>query len=165
MKKIIKLTESDLIRLVKRVINEKKFTNQSEVDRILDKISSEGMDSLTPEEKHILQNPDKPIEVEPEVDEPETTDMEPNDFTNLYEKVKNGLTYFIEKLPLDWDKINRNPRRKETIEKLLNLLDNIGASIDKMEDMDSESYEVEECKKLFYEAKMLINEFFDEGEE
>jgi len=165
MKKIIKLTESDLIRLVKRVINEKKFTNQSEVDRILDKISSEGMDSLTPEEKHILQNPDKPIEVEPEVDEPETTDMEPNDFTNLYEKVKNGLTYFIEKLPLDWDKINRSPRRKETIEKLLNLLDNIGASIDKMEDMDSESYEVEECKKLFYEAKMLINEFFDEGEE
>jgi hypothetical protein len=45
MKKIIRLTESDLIRLVKRVINEKKFTNQSEVDRILDKISSEGIES------------------------------------------------------------------------------------------------------------------------
>jgi predicted acetyltransferase len=165
MKKIIRLTESDLIRLVKRVINEKKFTNQSEVDRILDKISSEGMSSLTPEEKYILQNPDKPIEVEPEVDEPETTDMEPNDFNKLYEKVKNGLTYFIEKLPLDWDKINRSSRKKETIEKLLNLLDKIGASIDIMEDMDSESYEVDECKKLFYEAKTLVNEFFDEGEE
>ena len=48
MKKIIRLTESDLIRLVKRVINERRFANQSEVDRILDKISSEGMGSLTP---------------------------------------------------------------------------------------------------------------------
>ena len=66
MKKIIRLTESDLVRLVKRVINEKRFANQSEVDRILDKISSEGMDSLTPDEKEILQNPDKPIESEPE---------------------------------------------------------------------------------------------------
>jgi hypothetical protein len=165
MKKIIRLTESDLIRLVKRVINEKKFTNQSEVDRILDKISSEGMDSLTPEEKEILQNPDKPIEVEPEVDEPETTDMEPNDFNIMYEKVKEGLTYFIEKFPLHWSKFKFSSKKEQTIKKVLDTLEQIGATIDMMEDMDSESYEVEECKKLFYEAKILINEFFDEGEE
>ena len=165
MKKIIRLTESDLIRLVKRVINEKKFTNQSEVDRILDKISSEGMDSLTPEEKEILQNPDKPIEVGPEVDEPETTDMESNDFNIMYEKVKEGLTYFIEKFPLHWSKFKFSSKKEQTIKKVLDTLEQIGVTIDMMEDMDSESYEVEECKRLFYEAKMLINEFFDEGEE
>ena len=84
MKKIIRLTESDLMRIVKRVINEKRFANQSEVDRILDKISSEGMDSLTPEEKSILDNPDAPIESEPEIEEPETRDVEENDFNKLF---------------------------------------------------------------------------------
>ena len=165
MKKIIKLTESDLIRLVKRVINERKFANQSEVDRILDKISSEGMDSLTPEEKEILQNPDKPIEVEPEVEEPETREMESNDFNIIYEKVKEGLTYFIEKFPQHWSKFKFSSKKEQTIKKVLDTLEQIGVTIDMMEDMDSESYEVEECKRLFYEAKMLINEFFDEGEE
>ena len=158
MKKIIRLTESDLIRLVKRVINEKRFANQAEVDRILDKISSEGMESLTPEEREILQNPDKPIEVEPEVEEPETRDMEQTDFTTLYEKVKEGLTYFIEKLPLDWSKIKRSSKKKQTIEKLYDLLDQIGVGLDTLEDMDSDAYEVEECKRLFDEAKNLVDE-------
>jgi hypothetical protein len=158
MKKIIRLTESDLIRLVKRVINEKRFANQAEVDRILDKISSEGMESLTPEEKEILQNPDTPIEVEPEVEEPETRDMEQTDFTTLYEKVKEGLTYFIEKLPLDWSKIKRSSKKKQTIEKLYDLLDQIGVGLDTLEDMDSDAYEVEECKRLFDEAKNLVDE-------
>mgnify|MGYP003330333267 CR=1 FL=1 len=90
MKKIIRLTESDLVRLVKRVINERRFANQSEVDRILDKISSKGMGSLTPEEKSILDNPDAPIEREPEIEEPETRDDKDSDFYKLYEKVKDA---------------------------------------------------------------------------
>jgi len=59
MKKIIRLTESDLIKLVKRVINEqKKFINQDKVDSILDKINKTGMDSLSDTDKQILDKPD-----------------------------------------------------------------------------------------------------------
>ena len=50
MKKIIRLTESDLTRIVNRVINE----NQEEVDRILDKISDGGYESLSIDEKRYL---------------------------------------------------------------------------------------------------------------
>jgi hypothetical protein len=42
----------------------KKLVNQEEVDRILDKMYEFGKDSLTPEELHILKNPDEEIETE-----------------------------------------------------------------------------------------------------
>lgn len=61
MRKVIRLTESDLIRLVKKVIKESKFKNQSIVDDLLDKISSQGIESLTDRERRILQNPDDDI--------------------------------------------------------------------------------------------------------
>ena len=165
MKKIIRLTESDLVRLVKRVINEKRFANQSEVDRILDKISSKGMGSLTPEEKSILDNPDAPIEREPEIEEPETRDDKDSDFYKLYEKVKEGLTYFIEKFPLQWSKVKFSSKKEQTIKKILESMDKIGVALDTLEDMDSDAYEVEECKKLFEEANEIINELFNEDEE
>ena len=165
MKKIIKLTESDLMRIVKRVINERRFANQSEVDRILDKISSEGMDSLTPEEKSILDNPDAPIESEPEIEEPENRDVEENDFNKLYEKVKEGLIYFIEVFPQHWSKVKFSPKKEQTIEKILHTMEKIGVALDTLEDMDSDAYEVEECKKLFVEASDIINELFNEDEE
>ena len=44
-------------------------------------------------------------------------------------------------------------------------MEQIGAAIDMIEDMDSDAYEVEECKQLFDEAKTLLNEFFNEDEE
>jgi hypothetical protein len=52
MKKIIKLTESDLTRIVKRIIQE----NQSKIDDILDKISRDGYEKLTPKEKQYLKH-------------------------------------------------------------------------------------------------------------
>jgi len=42
----------------------KKLINQEEVDRILDKMYEFGKDSLTPEELHILKNPDEEFEPE-----------------------------------------------------------------------------------------------------
>ena len=58
MKKVIRLTESDLIKIVNRVLAEDRFKNQSSVDAILDKISQSGYDSLSDKEKSILKNPD-----------------------------------------------------------------------------------------------------------
>jgi hypothetical protein len=58
MKKTIKLTESDLTRIVKRVVMETKLQNSSEVDKVLDKMNKYGKDSLTWLEKQILDNPD-----------------------------------------------------------------------------------------------------------
>jgi hypothetical protein len=52
----------------------KRLVNQDEVDRILDKMNELGKESLTPEELHILQNPDEKIE--PEEDEVELDDAE-----------------------------------------------------------------------------------------
>jgi len=74
MKKIIKLTESDLTRIVNLVIEEKRrFENQEMIDAILDKINEFGMESLTPEEREMLQNPDEKIEY---VELEPTEDME-----------------------------------------------------------------------------------------
>jgi hypothetical protein len=51
------ITESQFKLLV-----EKNFVNQGEVDYILDKINRSGYDSLDDTEKYILNNPDKQIE-------------------------------------------------------------------------------------------------------
>ena len=58
----------------------KKLINQDEVDRILDKMYEFGKDSLTPEELHILKNPDE--EFEPEEDKIEFSDAEEIIFSN-----------------------------------------------------------------------------------
>jgi len=42
----------------KRIIKENGLKNQSEIDKILDKINKYGKESLTWHEKHILDNPD-----------------------------------------------------------------------------------------------------------
>ena len=159
MKKIIRLTESDLIRLVKRVINERSFANQSEVDRVLDKISAEGMDSLTPEEKEILQNPDKVMEKEPEYEEP---DNENEKFDNLYKKVKETLSFIISDFPSRWEKVKNSPKKQIYIDKIVDLLENIGKGLDTLEDIGGDTYEVEECRKLFSEAKDLIHGLLNE---
>ena len=44
-------------------------------------------------------------------------------------------------------------------------MEKIGVALDTLEDMDSDAYEVEECKKLFEEANEIINELFNEDEE
>jgi len=71
-KKNIILTEGQMDRLTKRVIEEqRRFENQGMVDAILDKISEYGMDSLTDEEKNILNNPDEKFESGEESDDAE----------------------------------------------------------------------------------------------
>lgn len=117
MKRIIRLTESDLTRLVKRVISEdkKNYENQGMLDAILDKISEFGMDSLTDSEKYILKNPDeKPeyVEVEPTeemeddiitlliytglIDENELTQSDDNHYflSDLVDSEGYGFRYF-----------------------------------------------------------------------
>lgn len=117
MKRIIRLTESDLTRLVKRVISEdkKNYENQGMLDAILDKISEFGMDSLTDSEKYILKNPDeKPeyVEVEPTeemeddiitlliytglIDENELTQSDDNHYflSDLIDSEGYGFRYF-----------------------------------------------------------------------
>ena len=81
MKKIIRLTESELLSLVNKVIVEsKRFKNQEMIDDILDKISSQGIDSLTDFEREMLDNPDveimsTPTPVRDEVDDSNHPDL------------------------------------------------------------------------------------------
>ena len=57
MKKIIKLTERDLTRIVKRVINENnRLKNEKYINDILDKINTSGIESISPFEKRILDD-------------------------------------------------------------------------------------------------------------
>ena len=68
---------------MKIIITEEQYrrlVNQDEVDRILDKMNELGKDSLTPEELHILQNPDEKIE--PEEDNVQLDDAEEIIFKN-----------------------------------------------------------------------------------
>ena len=52
MKKIVRLTESELINVIKRIIKE----GQSEIDSILDKINRVGFEGLTPKEQSYLRH-------------------------------------------------------------------------------------------------------------
>jgi hypothetical protein len=62
IKKNIILTESQVSKLFKNVIKEtRRFENQELIDAILDKINEFGYESLTDQEKHILNNPDEKI--------------------------------------------------------------------------------------------------------
>jgi len=55
MGRVIKLTESDLRRIVKRVINEQMlYENIEVIDKILDKVGESGIESLSKSEKDIL---------------------------------------------------------------------------------------------------------------
>ena len=63
MKKVLRLSESELVSLVKKMITEaKRLKNQDMIDAILDKISSQGIDSLSKTEKFILDNPDEDLD-------------------------------------------------------------------------------------------------------
>ena len=50
----IRLTESELIKFIKQIIKEAKHEFQNYEDSILDKISSDGIESLSDIEKNIL---------------------------------------------------------------------------------------------------------------
>ena len=48
----VRLTEEELVKLISKIINE----NEDEINRILDKISAKGIDSLTRADKMVLSN-------------------------------------------------------------------------------------------------------------
>jgi hypothetical protein len=52
MKKVVRLTESELINVIQRIIQE----GQSEIDSILDKINRVGFEGLTPKEQSYLRH-------------------------------------------------------------------------------------------------------------
>ena len=68
---------------MKIIITEEQYrrlVSQDEVDRILDKMNELGKDALTPEEWHILKNPDE--KVESEYEESDMDDAEQIIFSN-----------------------------------------------------------------------------------
>jgi len=89
---------------MKIIITEEQYrrlVNQDEVDRILDKMNELGKDSLTPEELHILKNPDEKIE--PEEDNVEFTDAEEIIFKNeaLSRLISSGFIDYKDIMILD----------------------------------------------------------------
>ena len=60
MKKII-LSENEYVKLLKFVLSESLSPGEGEIDRILDKISQSGMESLSSEERQTLENFSKGI--------------------------------------------------------------------------------------------------------
>jgi len=152
MKKIIRLTESDLVRLVKRAINEKRFTNQVEVDKILDKISSQGINSLTSREKKILDNPDLVS------DEPDRGER----FYFLYENIINDLKKIYNDFVELWPTIKNSPEKKHYIQMIQSTLESITVGIDELEEIGPDSDEVYECNELYIETVNKFNKLFNE---
>ena len=60
MKKLI-ISENEYIKLLKFLVSESKEPGEMEIDRILDKISQSGMESITPEERKTLEDFSKGI--------------------------------------------------------------------------------------------------------
>ena len=89
---------------MKIIITEEQYRrliNQDEVDRILDKMNELGKDSLTPEELHILKNPDEKIE--PEEDNIQLDDAEEIIFKNeaLSRLISSGFIDYKDIMILD----------------------------------------------------------------
>jgi hypothetical protein len=89
---------------MKIIITEEQYrrlVNQDEVDRILDKMNELGKDSLTPEELHILKNPDEKIE--PEEDNIQLDDAEEIIFKNeaLSRLISSGFIDYKDIMILD----------------------------------------------------------------
>lgn len=57
MKKVIKLNESDLVKIVKKIISE-TTDKENTINYLLDKINRYGKDSLTDDELDMLKDPD-----------------------------------------------------------------------------------------------------------
>lgn len=161
MKKIIRLTESDLVRLVKRVINEKKFENQSEVDRILDKISAHGIDSLTQKEKNILDNPDI-VGDEEEYDEPENND----EFIKLYTMIKHDLNFVYTDFPQRWENVKDNKVKANLYKHAIKMMmEGISKGLNRLEEIgEPDSDEIFECNELFIKVSEMLKELFNEGQ-
>jgi hypothetical protein len=70
-------------QLRKLLIETAKLPNQEEIDRVLDKISVSGMESLTPEEKAVLDNPEAEPEKEPYVDPYEEDELDLDDMDSF----------------------------------------------------------------------------------
>lgn len=64
MKRKFIVSESQLVNLIKKSLTESNFANQEIVDKLLDKISQSGIDSLSDIEKSILKNPDIPMSID-----------------------------------------------------------------------------------------------------
>ncbi len=70
MGRIVRLNEREFDNLIKKIIIEsRRFNSQEVVDKILDKISSQGLDSLTDKERYILNNPDEEFEMDDSEDD------------------------------------------------------------------------------------------------
>lgn len=64
MKKIIRLTESELNRIIKNTINELNSRSEEYLNQLLDKINSSGMDSLDPKEMDALNRMSRDEDIE-----------------------------------------------------------------------------------------------------
>jgi hypothetical protein len=83
-----------------------KLPNQEEIDRVLDKISAQGYESLSPEEKEVLNNPDAEPEKTPYVDpyEEDELDMEEMDeFVGSLQLKKNIERRWGDRLEVEED--------------------------------------------------------------
>ena len=89
MKKI-RLTESELVSLIQKMVNE----SMSDIDVILDKISQEGMESLTQQEKEYLRHYSTTGEYMDIEDEEEMeTSFEGESFKDMIKDAPVSFTY------------------------------------------------------------------------
>ena len=84
MKKVVRLTESELINVIQHIIQE----GQSEIDSILDKISRVGFDDLSDKEKNYLRHYSGTGEYS---DEDLTTSKSMTDYENTFSDTISGL--------------------------------------------------------------------------
>jgi len=84
MKKIVRLTESELINVIQHIIQE----GQSEIDSILDKISRVGFDDLSDKEKNYLRHYSETGKYS---DEDLTTSKSMTDYENTFSDTISGL--------------------------------------------------------------------------
>jgi len=84
MKKVVRLTESELINVIKRIINE----GQSEIDSILDKIKRVSFEGLTPKEQSYLRHYSESGEFK---DDDLTTSKSMTDYESTFSETISGM--------------------------------------------------------------------------
>lgn len=101
MKKVIKITESNLIQLIKRVISE----SDSYYDRILDLYNEVGMDGMSEDEIEYLKSggtTELPKRFQSELEDDELVDADDEHFMVDWMKLEK-LKKIVERVPTDFE--------------------------------------------------------------
>lgn len=120
MKKVIRLTESDLTKLVKRVMMEVSSVDSMDMDQATDVVNQKAGENLTPEQVDEIVscvNPNAPIEVDTNSLPENQRSMARQKINELHEKIKGASLRELMQVKREFRQFARKQRQDKRVQK------------------------------------------------